>query len=188
MVFLLSVPLLISPVAAWGLQTHQTIASQTYYSLPIAVQHHLNLNEMKKGSIVPDVTFKDGYQQVYPKSVTPAQLWLNRGKAAYKAKNYNYASYCFGVASHYISDTYSAPHCILGETNEQHGAYEVQGLSMTPIVVYRPGESVKSLLSYGYKQGQIDWKYWIKTRNPRTTQIDLNHAGSAAYTLIRNYI
>ena len=188
MVFMLSIPLLVSPVSAWGLQTHENIASQVYYSLPVSVQHKLNLNEMKEGSIAPDVVFKDNTKHVYPASVAPAQLWLNRGKIAYMARNYNYASYCFGVASHYISDSYSAPHCVLGEADALHAAYEKQGLSMTPVVVYRPGESVKSLLSYGYRQGQIDWKLWLKNQNTGITRIDLNHAGSAAYTLIRNYI
>lgn len=188
MVFMLSIPLLISPAAAWSIQTHQTIATKVYYSLPVPVEQKLDLNEMIRGSVAPDVVFKDNNpNHQYPASVKQTQNWLNKGKAAYNSKNYRYASYCFGVASHYITDTYSAPHTVAGETSKQHAAYENQGTGMTPSIRYMSG-SLNSIMSYGYKQGQPDWKLWLKTKNRSILQKDLNNAGSAAFTLIRRCV
>ena len=186
-VFMLAIPLLISPVSAWSISTHQTIASKVYYSLPSSVQHNLNLNEMKRGSIAPDTVFKDFTNHQNPAGTKQAQNWLNKAKSAYKAKNYNYASYCYGVASHYITDCFAAPHCVVGETTAQHGAYENQGTGIKPSIRYIPG-SLNTIFRYGYRQGQIDWKLWVKTKNSRIVQMDQNNAASAAYSLIRNYI
>lgn len=187
MVFLLAVPLLISPAAAWNLQTHETLASKVYYSLPTSVQHNLNLAKMKEGSIAPDVVFKDNAKHQYPATITQAQNWLNKGKAAYKSKNYSYASYCFGVASHYITDSFSAPHCVTGEPLSIHYAYEAQAAKMTPSIRY-VGGNLNSVLYSGYLQNQIDWNLWLKTKNPSITQRDLNNAGSAAYSIIKGYV
>ena len=187
MVYMLAVPLLISPAAAWPVQTHQNIASKVYYSLPVSVQHNLNLNEMKIGAKTPDATFRDFNNHKYPESVTKAQQWLNKGKAAYKAKNYKYASYCFGVASHYIEDTFVAVHCVTSETTAQNAAFENQATNMVPSIRYMIG-SPKTLLYNGYKQGQSDWKSWLKTKSPSIAQKEVNNAGSAAYSLILDYI
>ena len=188
MVFLLSVPLLISPAAAWSPQTHYDIASKVYYSLPTSAQQNLNLNELKRGSIAPDAEFKDFNNHEYSISVSKAQKWLNAGKTAYKSKNYKYASYCYGVAIHYISDSFAAPHCIKGESSAQHKAYENQATGMKPSIRYIRG-SLQSMLYYGYYQGNMDWRLWIKgSRSPSISQRDLNDAGSAAYTMVKNYI
>ena len=188
MVFLLSVPLLISPAAAWSPQTHYDIASKVYYSLPLSVQHNLNLSELKRGAIAPDAVFKDFTDHQYSRSVPKAQQWLNNGKAAYKSKNYKYASYCYGVAIHYISDSFAAPHCIYGESAAQHKAYENQATGMKPTIKYTSG-SLKSLLSSGYYQGNTDWRLWILgTRSPSISQRDLNSAGSVAYSMVRNCV
>lgn len=187
MVFLLSVPLLISPAAAWTGPTHQNIVSKIYYSLPVSVQHHLDLNEMKRGSIAPDLVFQDSIPyHNYPAAVGKAQSWLNKGKAAYKAKNYKYASYCFGVASHYIVDPFSAPHCVTKE-GSNHLVYEKQAENMNPSIRYVSG-TVSSLLKNAYKNGQYDWKIWIKNKSSSVTRKDLNNAASAAYSLIRKCV
>ena len=188
MVFLLSVPLLISPAAAWNQQTHQNIASQVYHSLPLSVQYKLNLNEMKEGSIAPDVVFQDQTNHVYPKTYAKAQEWLNKAKAAYKSRNYNYASYCFGVASHYITDSCAGPHCYVGETHEQHVAYEKQATNMRPAIGIYASKNLKTLLSAGYTNGKTDMKSWLKTKSSSIVQKDLNRAASVAYTIIRSYV
>lgn len=187
MVFLLSVPLLISPAAAWSQQSHQNAASQIYYSLPVSAQYKLNLNEMQKGSIAPDTVFKNKNNHVYPKSYAQAKKWLNAGKNAYGNGNYNYASYCFGVASHYIEDTFSGPHCYAGETHKQHVAYEKQANYMMPSVGYMGG-SLKSVLRSGYTNGKTDMRYWLKTRSSSIVQNDFNNGASAAYSMIRNCV
>ena len=185
MVFLLSIPLLISPAAAWNLQTHQNIAAKVYYSLPSSVQHNLNLNEMKKGSIYPDVSRTDFYTNINPSRDNTAQTWLNKAKSAYKSKNYKLASYYFGIASHYISDTFSAPHCVQKEASALHTAYEKQANNMKPSISYRSG-NIETLLHNGFLQGQKDWNSWVATKSKSIPQKDLNNAGSAAYRLIRS--
>ncbi|WP_245837429.1 MULTISPECIES: zinc dependent phospholipase C family protein [Methanobacterium] len=187
MVFLLVVPLLISPAAAWSGQTHQTMASQIYNSLPLSVQHNLNLNEMKRGAVAPDNVFKDQTNHLYPKSYPKAVSWLKAGRSAYRSGNYKYASYCFGVASHYIEDTFSAPHCYVGETHNQHVAYEKQSNNMKPSVRYVSG-TIRYIMSSGYLQGKKDMKTWLKTRSSSIVRKDLNSGASAAYSMIRNCV
>ena len=187
MVFLLSVPLLISPAAAWSGETHQSIASQIYYSLPLSVQHNLNLSEMKRGAVAPDYVFQDMVDHVYPNSYPKAVNWLKAGKSAYKSGNYKYASYCFGVASHYIEDTFSAPHCYVGETHDQHVAYEKQATTMRPSLRYVSG-TIRYIMSSGYLQGKSDMKTWLKTRSSSIVQKDLNSGASAAYSMIRDCV
>lgn len=187
MVFLLSVSLLISPAAAWSQQTHQNSISKIYYSLPSSVQHKLNLNEMKRGSVAPDAVFQDQTNHLYSNSYPKAVSWLKAGRSAYRYGDYNYASYCFGVASHYIEDTFSAPHCYVGETHEQHIAYEQQANSRVPSIRYISG-SIKSILYSGYTQGKTDMRSWLKTGSSSIVQKDLNNAGSAAYSMIRNCV
>lgn len=186
-VFMLSVPLLISPAAAWPVQTHQNMASKVYYSLPLSVQNNLNLNEMKKGAIAPDAVFKDFNNHKYPQSIAQAQKWLNNGKKAYKSKNYKYASYCFGIALHYITDTYVAAHCVSTETKAQNTAFESKATKMTPTIRYMSG-NLNLLLYYGYQQGKSDWKTWLKTKSSSIAQKEVNNGASAAYSMIRNCV
>ncbi len=186
-VFMLAIPLLISPAAAWPVQTHQNIATKIYYSLPVSVQHNLNLNEMKIGAKTPDATFRDFNNHKYPQSVAQAQKWLNNGKKAYQSKNYKYASYCFGVASHYIEDTFVAVHCVTTETTAQNTAFENQATKMVPSIRYTSG-SLNFLLFYGYIQGQSDWRAWLKTKSPSIAQREVNNAGSVAYSMIRKCV
>ena len=187
MVFLLAVSLLIPPAAAWNGQTHQTIASQIYYSLPSSVQHNLNLNEMKRGAVAPDNVFNDQINHLYPNSYPKAVSWLKSGRSAYRSGNYDYASYCFGVASHYIEDTFSAPHCYVGEAHDQHVAYEKQATNMKPSIRYASG-TIRYILSSGYIQGKADMKTWLKTQSSVLVQRDLNNGAAAAYSMIRNCV
>lgn len=153
----------------------------------MSVQHHLNLNEMKKGSIAPDTVFQDQINHLYPNSYPKAVSWLKAGRTAYRSGNYNYASYCFGVASHYITDTFAAPHCYRGETHDQHVAYEQQATNMRPSIRYMSG-TIRYILSSGYIQGNKDMKTWFKTKSSVIVQKDLNNGASAAYSMIRNCV
>lgn len=187
LVFMLSISILIPPAVAWNPQTHRNIVSAVHSKLPLSIQKKLNLNEMKKGAVAPDAVFKDFSIHEYPKSTAKAQGWLNKGKTAYKKKNYKYASYCFGVASHYISDTFVAPHCLFGESKAQHKSYENQANNMYPSIGSRSG-SLKTLLASGYKQGKSSWKSWVKTKKSSIPKKALNNAGSACYSLIRKCV
>ena len=173
--------------SAWTWKTHSDIVDNVYYSMPANVKSKLNLNIMRDGSNDPDEKFHDMRSHSYPGSYKKANTWLNKGKAAYRSGNYRYASYCFGVASHYISDTFSAPHCVSGEKSSQHSAYENQAKYLKPSVWYTGG-SLKSNMLYGYKSGKISWKNWSKSKNKKTVQNDLNRATVVTYSAIRGCV
>lgn len=155
--------------------------------MPVSVQHKLNLKIMEDASNDPDQIFHDTRCHSYPSSYKKANTWLNKGKVAYRNHNYKYASYCFGIASHYISDTYSAPHTVSGESSSLHSKYENQAKYMKPSVGYMSG-NLQSRLYYGYKTGKVSWKNWSKSKNSAIVRNDLNRATAATYSSIRNCV
>ncbi len=113
--------LVFAPAAdAWSWTTHSDIVDVVYNGLPPEVQKNLNLQTMKDASNEPDEVFKDYTLHNYPNSYGKAKSWLDKGKAAYDKGDYNEASYDYGVASHYISDSFSAPHCVSKEKSSDH--------------------------------------------------------------------
>ena len=186
-VFLVSLLIFAPSASAWTWQTHSNIVDAVYYSMPANVQHKLKLNIMRDASNDPDEKFHDTRSHSYSSSYKKAKTWLDKGKVAYRNRNYNYASYCFGVASHYISDTYSAPHTVSGESSSQHSKYENQAKYMKPSLWYMGG-SLQSKLYYGYKIGKVSWKNWSKSKNPVIVHNDLNRATAATYSSIRSCV
>src|SRR5690606_33288446 len=102
-------------------------------------------------------------------------------------KNYYYASYCFGVASHYISDTFSAPHSA-NDTSYLHSIYESQANTLKPAIYRTNDKDLYSLLKQGDRQGEKDWNVWKKTRKSSITQNNLNQATTASYSTIKRCI
>lgn len=186
-VFLLSIIVVIPSASAWNYTTHQNIATQIYNSLPRDIQQNLVRNQMIIGANVPDVVFNDTNNHMYPASVPCAETWLNNGEQAYLAGNYSYASYCFGIASHYISDTFSAPHCFVTKSFKLHSTYENQVTNYTPEIHYMNG-TLESIMQTGYTNGRTDYQTWSKTQDPTITPKDLNNGASASYTAIINAI
>ncbi len=171
---------------AWKWQTHSKIVEKTYYTLPTYIKKNLNLNAMKNGSNDPDQKFKDFKKHSFPYSYYLALKWLNKGKTAYANKKYHNASYDFGVASHYISDTYSAPHSA-NDTSYLHSIYEKQANYLKPTISI-VNKDLYTSLKQGDAQGEKDWSSWKKTRKSSITQKDLNGAASATYLAIKSYI
>ncbi len=182
----LAVSLMLAPCAfAWKWTTHSKVVDAVYYSMPYDKKVKLNLAVMRDGSNDPDEKFHDTRCHGFPSSYTRASTWLSKGKSAYQSKNYRYASYCFGVASHYISDTYSAPHCVSGESSYYHTKYEAQATYMTPKVSYTGG-SLYSIMKSGSYKGKTDWNSWMRTKSRSYVQSDLNRGTSASYMAIKN--
>ena len=192
--------MLFSPSAsAWHVVTHENIAEKIYYSMPHNVQHNLNLSEIRMGAAAPDLIFKDSKDggHKYPKSYQKAENWLKKGKTAYQKGDCNYASYCFGVASHYISDSYVVTHCAnISKLN--HKDYERRSKEMKPSTVWYMGnqfkdinpsvagynENLKSELAETYKTGETRWNMWIEKRNMALVQLNLDKATGIAYGAI----
>jgi len=171
---------------AWTGKTHSDIASQVYYSLPADVQTKLSLKDMRDGSDDPDFKFFDYSYHKYPASYSKATQWLDQGQLAYQNGDYKMASYCFGVASHYISDSFAAPHCVDG-TLGYHTIYELQAILLTPQITPCSGD-LKSALESGHVNGEYDWNSWMMSRSDIYVQKDLNQAASTSYVAIKSRI
>jgi hypothetical protein len=171
---------------AWKWSTHSAILEKTYDTLPSYIKKNLNLNAMKDGSNDPDEKFQDFINHSFPNSYSKAKKWLNKGKLAYNHKNYYYASYCFGIASHYISDSFSAPHSA-NEISYLHSKYESQARSLNPTMNIT-NKDLYTSLKQGDLQGEKDWNSWKKTKKTSIIQKDLNAATSATYSAIKNSI
>ena len=172
----------IPAASAWNWNTHQEIVESNYNSLPSDIQQNLNLNKMEEGSRDPDFKFFDFKYHSYPNSYGKAEEWLNKGQYYYKIGNYNYSSYCYGVASHYISDSFSAPHCA-GASGPNHLLYETQASFLTPEVI-QSTEDLNSEMNGGRTSGKSDWSDWLKTKSDSDVQKDLDMATSASYSAI----
>lgn len=186
--FLIIIPItLASPAAAWTWETHTDIADECYYSLPSDVQQKLSLDAMRIGSNEPDTRFFDFNYHHYPSSHAKATYWLDKGKYSYENGNYNYASYCFGVASHYISDSFCAPHCVNTGTFFYHSLYEIEASFLTP-QINDPYRSFNPKRDNVLLEGNNSWNSWMKNRDDFYIQNDLNKAVSASYSAIRKCI
>ncbi|MDD1774635.1 MAG: zinc dependent phospholipase C family protein [Methanobacterium sp.] len=182
-IILISIP----SASAWSWQTHSQIVDAVYHGLPDEVQKNLDLNVMREASNDPDEIFKDFYYHSYPKSYAKAQTWLSKGKEAYNRGDYRNASYCYGVASHYISDSFSAPHTISKESSSDHSKYEDQAEKLTPVAKYTASE-LKTKMEEGYNQGKTSWANWLQTKDSSIIQNNLNMGASAALSAIADSI
>lgn len=172
---------------AWSWITHSDIVDSVYYGLPVDVQQKLNLNSMRDGSNDPDEKFKDFRYHSYPKSYGKAKNWLDKGKGAYDNGNYNEASYDYGVASHYLADTFSAPHGVSREAYSDHSRYEDQAKKLKPTATYISGD-LNSLMQNGYKHGGTSWNEWLQSKNSAIIQNNLNNGASVSLSAIKDSI
>lgn len=170
------------PVQAWNYQTHEMVVESAYYSLSEDVQTNLNLTLLKLGAITPDKYFKDNVNHHYPKSFEKAGYWLNKTRFYYDSEDYNKASYAFGIVSHYISDSFSAPHYIKGESWRLHAGYEDQALGQDTNIKTGITSCDKSIsfnlnqsLYLAAKESET-WQEWVKTKNP---EIPMKAVGKA---------
>jgi len=178
--------LVLMPYAdAWSWKTHSAIVDVVYYGLPVNVQQKLDLNIMRDGSNDPDQIFHDFNYHSYPKSYDKAEFWLNQGKSAYDNGNYANASYDYGVATHYISDTFSAPHTVSGESSSDHSKYENRAKKLTPTATY-VNEDLNTMMQEGKNDGSSDWANWLQTNDDNIIQKDLNRGASASLSAVED--
>ncbi len=157
---------------AWKWETHEGIAENIYENLPEGIQNNLDLKLMQEGSIAPDKTFRDYTNHHYPPSYKKADYWLNKTKELYANEEYDKASFALGVASHYISDSFSAPHYIKKEPPNSHEEYEEQGAIKIKLVC-SPAKSSAINLEDELKlavEEKATWQTWLETRDERIPQ------------------
>jgi len=118
---------LLLPIStAWNWQTHSKFADSIYYVLDATWTKRLDLDALRNGSLAPDRDFHDTRLHHYPPSYNKTLYWLEQTEKALRKKDYVNASYTFGVATHYVSDSFAAPHNVEREDSRLHQLYENQ--------------------------------------------------------------
>lgn len=175
LVLMACIPVFVQPVSAWGAPNHYEIAAGVYYSLPSDVQSKLNLSQMIDGADDPDYKFFDYKYHHYPLSQEKANYWLSKGRESYFAGNYNEASYCFGVATHYLSDGVCPPHSGGGHSGFNHLKFELEALLFKPHLSSEISNSSIDMAQYE-SVGETEWDEWLRTGDPIYIQQSLDRA------------
>ena len=177
--------LIVSAVYRWAWPSHASVAEMVYLSLPLEVQENLDLDMMIDGSNDPDQEFKDTAAHHYPNSCKTALRWLDEGKCSYEDGDYGHASYCFGVFTHCVADSFAAPHCVGKESGKDHHNFETVVDDLTPQITYLHGD-LDSHMRKGFEKGKSNWEKWKKTHDKSIIQSELDMGASAAYSAIKN--
>ncbi len=173
-VIVILVLLLIPTVNAWKWDTHQNIIEYVYLNLPLEVQQQLNLTKLKEGAVIPDRDFEDHRSHHYPNSLKEAEKWLN---------NNTDLSLNIGIASHYITDSYAAPHNIAGENYKQHAQFEKQVSKYYPSIECKDyGLSLKDLGKA--TKNSKDWDQWLKTKNKEIPQKEVDESTKMLFSIV----
>lgn len=156
------------------------------------VKEKLDLQAMVDGSNDPDEKFKDLISPHYPESYKRAVGWLYDAEINYDSGNYKRASYCFGIATRYITDTFSAPHCISKNSDKNSNNFETVIDETviddyTPTVNYIPGD-LKLLMQKGVEQGKKDWKNWKKSKDPLIPRSEADMGASVTYSVLKDIL
>lgn len=175
---------IIQPVSAWAAPNHYAITEEVYYSLPIDVQEKLSLSAMIDGSDDPDYKFFDFQYHHYPVSQEKANQWLEKGHNYYINGDYEQSSYCFGVATHYLSDSVCPPHSGGGHAGYEHTKCEVQAIFLQPHLTSN-NEAAVSLQEYN-PIIENAWVNWIKTGDSKYIQQCLDYSADLSYLSVKD--
>jgi len=157
-------------VLAWNWDTHQAQARTVFYYLPYQLQEKLNLSAIEHGSIIPDKEFKDFENHHYPESVGKTEEWTKKAKEALDKGDFENASLYFGIASHYVSDSFAAPH-YTAEIYKLHKEYEDQGSKGYYFVnCTKKDYGIEEILRLGQLEG-LTWSTWTQTKDERIPRL-----------------
>ena len=158
--------LFLSPLSfGWSGEVHKQFVQEIYFHIDSAERQLLNLSLLEEGAVAPDRDFHDYNRHHYPPSLNLSLFWLEEAHRAYILHDYNNASYSFGVASHYIDDSFVAPHYISGELSSDHSRFES---NIAPFFVscHSTFVEVESTLLQASRHKE-DWQIWMATRDPK---------------------
>ena len=190
-------------------KTHEHIAAKLYSDMPANIKKKLDISEMKKGASYPDkLDAGKKYRHSYPASVNLVEKNLKEAMTYYhkarnaktateRAKYYKQESYHLGMASHYISDTFTAPHTTYMKNYKVYYgiADKVTNIKGTKLPQSKYNLKLKNhkdldiLLKYGkdegYKKAQDwnkkeIWKYQGDSKSLATSNLNLAYAGTLA--------
>lgn len=172
---------IIPPCLAWDWETHKEIVNKLYYSTPYELQSKLDLDLLQQGSIAPDKDFHDNVLHHFPPTYNKTIFWLNKTQYYLSIKDYPNASYSFGVATHYISDSFVAPHSITGEDYKLHAKFE-----KSPIPLKTKCENKEYNLFQNLEKAALnsnDWGIWLKNQTKEIPQKELEQAMQLIFPL-----
>tara|TARA_Y100000310_G_scaffold343864_1_gene453558 strand:- start:2398 stop:3111 length:714 start_codon:yes stop_codon:yes gene_type:complete len=175
--------LLIQASYAWDWQVHPRIAEKAVEALPLEIQEKLNTTKLIEGSIAPDKDFHDNVLHHYPPSYNKTLYWLNITKIEFEKENYNEASYAFGVASHYITDSFATPHYIYKEPGWLHSKYEKQPNEFEIQTTCKNKHlDLKDKLEYESTKTNL-WSSWLETYDHSIPQNQVELATELMYSV-----
>lgn len=187
--------LLIPQSAAWEWKAHARIIDEIYDNhLPPNIKNSLDEHQMVLGAWEPDRSdlANNKANHKYPDSVKKAEECLSNAKIAYHNGNYKLESFYYGMASHYISDSFAAPHSGWMKTLPDKDSYYKKGNNLVPGIdkKLQYKNSINELLQYGYSRGKesIDNLEKAKSTDAKSNivQGDLNRAYTATYLIFRS--
>ncbi len=181
LLLLILIILLIPDVFAWNWFTHKEFGENVYNALPNEWQQKLNLEKIREGAIAPDKDFKDNVRHHYPPSYNLTIYWLDIAKKSLENQDYDNASYAFGVATHYVSDSFSSPHYVKNEPYNLHEEYEWQAKKIKTKCQKRSYDLQKEL-EQATKSGE-DWNDWLKTKDSKLPQNRLEQAQELIFAI-----
>ena len=149
-------------IVGWNWETHTALVESMYYELNVSF---LDLDSLRNGSIAPDRDFHDNRLHHYPPSYEKTKYWLAATKKSLRKGDYKNASYSFGVATHYMGDSFAAPHNVEKEPSYLHAKYEDQASTNYDFVScerVKEKYNLHSSLQEAVKQGE-HWNYWVQT-------------------------
>jgi len=176
LIFLLLILLILAipQILAWDWENHKAIVDKLYYSIPYETQVKLDLEQLEIGSIAPDKDFHDNRLHHYPPSYNKTLFWLNQTKYYLSIGDYNNASYSFGVVTHYISDSFVAPHYVSGEEPKLHTKFEHQASTIKTKCKKRSYDLDEELKEATLNEK--DWGIWLKNQTNILPQKELEQA------------
>jgi hypothetical protein len=161
---------------AWNSKTHESLVENIYFSMPENLQAKLNLSAMKYGSTAPDLVFHDTVRHHYPPSQEIAYKYLQN------ISDLETFSYNFGVAAHYITDSFVAPHSVSGEDGALHSKFEkqVNGYAMQS----RCGNYNFTLNDlYIAAENKKEWYIWLEKQDSAIPQKELEQAQQFLFSI-----
>jgi len=170
--FIFLLILLLMFINGWKWSTHQIMAETIAESMNL----DLNISLIKEGSIAPDKYFKDFRHHSYPGSANKSYYWLNKTIYYYGLKDINNASYSFGILTHYVSDTFAAPHTVSKEDYHLHALYEEQVSYYKPItrcILYN-FNLAEELKKSQYNKNH--WHEWLKNNDKKIPQAEVEQS------------
>ena len=181
LVFVLLSLILIS----WNWNTHQGFIKDSFNELPDELKEKLSLPLMQDGAIIPDRDFQDFRNHSYPRSITAVNYWLNVSLDYYNKGEFDKASVGLGIASHYISDSLSAPHSVSNEDYDDHKLYEDQAKNSFNIKCKEITIEREIIELVEYKKNE--WNVWLDNKDASIPKKSSEEAANLVYDSILNF-